>query len=1644
MYGKALEGLSAKQVALALSTENTLSPAQIEEIIRVNELIEKYGAEELIKVGLLSTNSALLASEKTLSAEKLVGAMVDAGANKERAEEFVKKHATTVVNGEETTSEVVLTRALLDEAVTNNILQKENAETILSKKGIIAEDLKELASKKALAKSLKMYSKTLVSTMLIIGSVIAIYKIYDEVVESAEEATNRLETSIEKATSKYNDITSSIDNINTQLEENKTRIKELNALESPTYVEQEELEKLKQVNSYLENNKKILEESQKASAQKSVTAIYEKFKTDFYTNDTKTIDDVASSKLEKFVAKLPIGKQVSEFLVTKTDEYDTEYEKLEKSIELLKQYKSLQDSLLSSGNDTVVGELVAGNPLTSVTYSYEDLNKEITQCTENINDYKSDLLVILDEISEFDSNYETQEAQEILHLLDVIEASVDIDSFGKRIAENVANSSDFSEISKSISETIKDGINLSYEDLLADGEYSKIINEIAKQMLVSSGQYESNSLVDAMLGDGYLLEQQIKNSGYAEKAASYLISLFNEEIEQEIENSSPLLSITDSIKQIADQLEPQFAKLGEAYRDIFTDDGFTLENIDNSMLEDLRSSFADIEEDLGVTFDTTQLDNFFDVLTNGSSTADDVQNAFNRLAGSYLNSTDVLESLNEETAESVIKQLEQMGVTNAEALVNDALTLKLKWVEKAKENNIETTNELLDATYEEISALKDEDGKLDETEQKLYNLWMQKNAVNNITIMTNGDVQNLVNLMETADAACENLKKLAKIKSTLATLDKMYTSGEISASAYQSAVETNTKLLNGEDIVDDFTGQTSNIKGILSEAQKEIDTYYTNFGVKVNYDGNTSSDADKDDSSSKDSDPKQFDWIERAISKMDKSLDELDSKVANTYSTWIDRNKDLSASISKTTEAIALQKNAANAYMNEASKIGLDSVYVGLIQNGALDISEISDEDLADKISEYQSLYDSAQNCLKTAQELENSLNELQYNEQWELFSTEIDADINEIEEYINTWQSKLDKAELQGRFANSSYYENMRALTENQLEDLTTKANKLQSILGNMTQGTEAYDTLFAEFLSIEGEIRDLENQIIEFNNNIRDLNWEIFEYLEDSISRITDETEYLNNLINESDLFDEGGNFTEYGDASLGLYAVAYDTYKQQAEDYYEEVQELQRQLVNGAGKDVLEQYYKMVDAHQDAILAAKDEKKAILDLVEEGYNAQLDALNKIIDKKKEAMSEISDLYNYQKSIEEKTSNIASLKKQEKAFLNDDSEYGMSQLQKIQLELSNAEKDLEQTEREQFLQDSQKMLDELYDNYEEFLNSRLDNEDALLQEIISNISGKGDEINATLNQVASDYGTFISDSITSIFDANSPFTSGLTNIATNVAGTTNAINTLISQVSGIAGALNVKTNAGTGSTGSTSSISSTSGSSSNNNSQANSTSSNATSTATANSNSNSYDGIFIYKKYYKQNLNTNTSVVDRLKSNDIDASWSARAQYWSKIFGGAYTGSESQNIKFLNWLKNNGYKSGTSSASKGLHLWDEEGLGSELILTKEGSLMQFNGGEHVFNKDMVDNLWNLAQLNPISSSVNMPDFSKLSNRPVSQDVNMNIGDVSVTLPNVTNYKEFRNELIKDSTFTNAMGTYVNNQIMNKNPLAHLQYSRR
>lgn len=90
---------------------------------------------------------------------------------------------------------------------------------------------------------------------------------------------------------------------------------------------------------------------------------------------------------------------------------------------------------------------------------------------------------------------------------------------------------------------------------------------------------------------------------------------------------------------------------------------------------------------------------------------------------------------------------------------------------------------------------------------------------------------------------------------------------------------------------------------------------------------------------------------------------------------------------------------------------------------------------------------------------------------------------------------------------------------------------------------------------------------------------------------------------------------------------------------------------------------------------------------------------------------------MYDYQKKIADKAKNITDLEKQLAAYQNDASEETRSKIQKIQVQLADAKEDLEQTEYDRLVSDSKQMLDSLYTEYEEVLNSRFDDIDATFE---------------------------------------------------------------------------------------------------------------------------------------------------------------------------------------------------------------------------------------------------------------------------------------------------------------------------------------
>ena len=88
--------------------------------------------------------------------------------------------------------------------------------------------------------------------------------------------------------------------------------------------------------------------------------------------------------------------------------------------------------------------------------------------------------------------------------------------------------------------------------------------------------------------------------------------------------------------------------------------------------------------------------------------------------------------------------------------------------------------------------------------------------------------------------------------------------------------------------------------------------------------------------------------------------------------------------------------------------------------------------------------------------------------------------------------------------------------------------------------------------------------------------------------------------------------------------------------------------------------------------------------------------------------------------------------------------------------------------------------------------------------------------------------------------------------------------------------------------------------------------------------------------------------------------------------------------------------YASGTQSAKKGIALTDEEGAGSELIVTKFGILRQMDYGDTVFNSEQKNNLWALSKMNIpsiLSTLGNLSKYSEGGNKSAS--VTMSYGSL-------------------------------------------------
>lgn len=499
------------------------------------------------------------------------------------------------------------------------------------------------------------------------------------------------------------------------------------------------------------------------------------------------------------------------------------------------------------------------------------------------------------------------------------------------------------------------------------------------------------------------------------------------------------------------------------------------------------------------------------------------------------------------------------------------------------------------------------------------------------------------------------------------------------------------------------------------------------------------------------------DWYEILLDRAEAIIKKYSTKVENAFLHLSTRLSNLSSTISATKTELSKQQSAYNGYMAAANKVKLSASLKQKVRDGAYYIYDGYSDSEKELIDQYKDLIDKAESCQQAISELSESLGEL-YTQAFELVQSNYSKQFDTLSNYEQMLLNNIELTEAQGRSANSTDYESLiqymqREVSKGQAEysDLVTKLNNAVSS-GYVQKWSDEWWDMYNATLEVATGIQEAEIALEEYQQEILDLQWNNFDYIQEQISDITKETEFLVGLLSEADLFDDDGKLTNSGIAALSLYNDQMQVYTKQAQDYANAINEVNSLLAEDpSNQNLIDRRNELLEAQRDAIESAQGEKDAIKDLIEDAYDAQIESLQDIVDAYEDSLDAMNDLNSYQKKVQESSQTIAALLKQIDTYQNDTSEETKAKVQQLQVDLKSAQEDLEETQTEQLISEQKKMLDNLVTEYEDALFAGLDDIDSLLSNILSSVEDPT-EIKSTIQDAAREVGYTISDNLSEI----------------------------------------------------------------------------------------------------------------------------------------------------------------------------------------------------------------------------------------------------------------------------------------------------
>lgn len=818
--------------------------------------------------------------------------------------------------------------------------------------------------------------------------------------------------------------------------------------------------------------------------------------------------------------------------------------------------------------------------------------------------------------------------------------------------------------------------------------------------------------------------------------------------------------------------------------------------------------------------------------------------------------------------------------------------------------------------------------------------------------------------------------------------------------------------------------------------------------------GRSSSSSKSSSSSSSSSTEKDFeetfDWIEIAINRISEAIDRVKVKAESAFKTLAKRNSAAADEISLITQQINTQNQAYTRYMQQANSVGLSSDWMDKVKNGTIDISTITDEDLSDKIKDFQDFYEKAIKAKDAVADLHEEIAQL-YADRFSNISTDFDNQLALVQHLTDTYNTGLDTLEAKGLKGSKVYYQALQkaekenqAILQKELVDLTESFNQAMAS-GEIEKGSEQWYEMQKSINDVKEAIDESNLSLLEYQKTMRELDWEYFDYMEDRISNITDEADFLIDLMANGKLFDDKGQMTDTGMATMGLHGQNYNVDMAQADQYAKAIKELNAEIAKDPyNTDLIERRQELLELQRKSILAAEDEKQAMIDLVKDGIEAQLDSLKDLIDAYTDSLDSAKDLYDYQKKVKEQSDEIASLQKQLSAYAGDNSEETKATIQKIQVDLSKAMEELQETEYDRYITDQKKLLDDLYNEYELSLNARLDNVDAFLSDMIDSINANSSSISDTIQQECANVGYTLSETMNSIWTNDGGAFTVISKYGdqflTQNTSTLNAILGIKAYTDALIAKADAEAKAKAEATKKQTEASKPA-------SQPSKPSNNTPSTPSKPARTDKdYYGVALAIWNGNYGWGTGNTRVSRLQAKGFDAN---RVQSIVNQMGregyvrsGAWVGRY-QGIRDLSPYHYNKYAAGLKNAPKAENAWVNE-LGSESIVkpSENAIVTHIAKGDSVLTADATRNIWDMASDPSDFIGKNLMNNKILSGiEPYVNVDNSRIEKVEFILPNVQNYEDIMNRAKKDMKFEGMIQAMTVRRLTGGSSLAKYKY---